>query len=104
MYKLTQIYEEAKCDLYDLLRLHKIFKDLDMNEQDIRNALDLVKNNRLQTLQREAEQIRSEINTLETEKTETISQIFRLRMIHESEETLAQKRNGSHESGIRKVR
>jgi hypothetical protein len=47
MYKLTQIYEETKCDLYDLLRLHKIFKDWGMNEQDIRNILDLVKNNRL---------------------------------------------------------
>jgi chromosome segregation ATPase len=64
-----------------------------MNEHDIRYVLDLVKNNRLQTLQREAERRRSEINMLETEKTEAISQIFRLkRRIHESEETLAQKR------------
>jgi hypothetical protein len=93
MHKLAMIYEEAKYDLYGLLRLHKIFKNLGMNEQDIRNVLDLVKNNQLQTLQREAERIRSEINKLENEKTEAMSQIFRLkRRIHESEETLAQKR------------
>jgi DNA-binding transcriptional MerR regulator len=93
MYRLAQIYEEAKCDLDDLLRLHRIVKDLGMNEQDIRNVLDLVKNNQLQTMQREAERIRSEINTLETEKTEAMSQIFRLkRRIHESEETLTQRR------------
>jgi hypothetical protein len=30
MHKLTMIYEEAKYDLYDMLRLHKIFKDLCM--------------------------------------------------------------------------
>ena len=77
----------------DLLRLHKIVKDLRMNEDDIRSVLDLVKNNQLQTLQLKAESIRSEINTLETEKTEAMSQIFRLkRRIGESEETLAQKR------------
>src|SRR5207244_12232416 len=72
---------------------HKIFKDLGMNEQDIRYVLDLVKNNRLQTLPREVERRRSEVNMLEKEKTEAMTHIFRLkRMIHESEETLAQKR------------
>jgi hypothetical protein len=49
MHKLAMIYEEAKYDLYGLLRSHKIFKDLGMNEQDIRNVLDLLKNNQLQT-------------------------------------------------------
>jgi DNA-binding transcriptional MerR regulator len=93
MYKLAQIYDEAKYDLHDLLRLYRIAKGLGMNEHDIRNILDIVKNNRLQILQREAERRRSEINMLETEKTEAMSQIFRLkRRIHESEETLAQKR------------
>ena len=93
MHKLAQIYDEAKDDLYSLLRLHKIVKDLRMNEDDIRSVLDLVKNNQLQTLQLKAERIRSEINMLETEKTEAMSQIFRLkRRIGESEETLAQKR------------
>jgi hypothetical protein len=93
MHKLAQIYDEAKDDLYSLLRLHKIVKDLGMNEQDIRSVLDLVKNDQLQTLQLKAESITSEINTLEAEKTEAVSQIFRLkRRIYESEETLAQKR------------
>ena len=93
MHKLAQIYDEAKYDLHDLLRLYRIAKGLGMNEHDIRNILDLVKNNRLQTLQREAQHRRSEITILETEKTEAMSQIFRLkRMIHESEETLTQKK------------
>jgi hypothetical protein len=93
MHKLVQIYDEVKYDLYSLLRLHKIVKDLGMNEHDIRNVLELAKYNQLQNVQREAERIRSEINMLETEKTEAMTHIFRLkRMIHESEETLAQKR------------
>ena len=69
MYKLAQIYEEAKYDLHDLLRLHKIVKDLGMEKQDIINVLDLVKHNQLQTLQWKAEYLRYEINTLESEKT-----------------------------------
>lgn len=93
MYGLAQIYEEAKSDLHDLLRLHKIVKDLGMNEDDIRNVLELAKYNQLQNVQREAQRIRSEINMLETEKTEAMSQIFKLkRMIGEAEESLAQKR------------
>jgi transposase len=93
MHKLVQIYDEVKYDLYSLLRLHKIVKDLGMNEHDIRNVLELVKYNQLQNVQPEVERIRSEINMLETEKTEAMSQLFRLkRRIHESEETLEQKR------------
>jgi hypothetical protein len=42
MYGLTQIYEEAKHDLHDLLRLHRIVKDLGMEKQDIINVLDFV--------------------------------------------------------------
>jgi hypothetical protein len=104
MHKLVQIYDEVKYDLYSLLRLHKIVKDIGMNEHDIRNVLELAKYNQLQNVQREAERIRSEINLLETEKTEAMSQIFRLkRMIHESEETLAQKRNGGSEQGKKKL-
>ena len=70
MHKLAQIYDEVKYDLYSLLRLHKIVKDLGMNEHDIRNVLEFAKYNQLQNVQREAERIRSEINMLETEKTE----------------------------------
>ncbi|MFZ0510419.1 MAG: hypothetical protein WAM14_02330 [Candidatus Nitrosopolaris sp.] len=64
MYRLAQIYEEAKYDLHDLLRLHKIVKDLGMEKQDIINVLDLVKHNQLQTLQSKAEYLRYEINML----------------------------------------
>jgi hypothetical protein len=93
MYGLAQIYEEAKYDIHDLLRLHKIAKDLGMEKQDIINVLDLVKHDRLQTLQLKAQHLQDEIKMLEMEKTEAMSQIFRLkRMIGESEETLAQKR------------
>ena len=51
MYRLAQIYEEAKYDLYSLLRLHKIVKGLGMNEHDINNVLELARYNRLQYLQ-----------------------------------------------------
>ena len=93
MYGLAQIYEEAKYDLHDLLRLHKIVKDLGMEKQDIINVLDLVKNDQLQILQLKAQHLRDEINMLEMEKTKTMSHIFKLkRRIGESEETLTQKR------------
>ena len=51
MYGLAQIYEEAKYDLHDLLRLHRIAKDLGMEKQDIINVLEFVKHNQLRTLQ-----------------------------------------------------
>jgi dimeric dUTPase (all-alpha-NTP-PPase superfamily) len=90
MYRLAQIYEEAKYDLHDLLRLHKIVKDLGMEKQDIINVLDFVKHNQLRTLQWKAAYLRYQINMLETEKTKAMSHIFKLkRMIHELEETLA---------------
>jgi hypothetical protein len=93
MHRLAQIYEEAKYDLHDLLRLHRIVKVQGMEKQDIINVLGLVKNDQLQTMQLKAQHLRDEINMLDTEKTEAKSQIFRLkRMIHEAEETLAQKR------------
>jgi hypothetical protein len=93
MYGLAQIYEEAKYDLYDLLSLVRIVKDLRMEKQDIINALDLVKQNQLQTLQTKAANLRYQVNTLETEKRKYMDHIFNLkRMIRESEETLAQKR------------
>ena len=51
MYGLAQIYEEAKYDVHDLLRLHRIAKDLGMEKQDIINVLEFVKHNQLRTLQ-----------------------------------------------------
>ncbi|MGC2575208.1 MAG: hypothetical protein WA364_27190 [Candidatus Nitrosopolaris sp.] len=55
--------------------------------------MEFVKHNQLRTLQWKAVYLRYQINKLETEKTEAVSQLFKLkRMIHESEETLGQKR------------
>jgi hypothetical protein len=94
MYRLAQIYKEAKYDLHDLLGLHRIVKGLGVGKQDIINVLDLVKHNRLQTLQSKAEYLRYEINMLETEKTKAMSHIFKLkRMIYELQLSLAQKRD-----------
>jgi cell division septum initiation protein DivIVA len=90
MYSLARIYEQAKYDLHNMLRLYRVVKDLGMEKKDIINVLDLVKNDQLQL---KAQHLREEINMLDTEKTEAKSQIFRLkRMIHEAQETLAQKR------------
>jgi hypothetical protein len=90
MFKLTQIYEEAKYDLHDLLDLHRMVKGLGMEKQDIINVSEFVKYNQLRTLQWKAAYIRYQINTLEMEKAKAIDHIFRLkRMIYESEETLA---------------
>jgi hypothetical protein len=93
MYKLAQIYEEAKYDLDDLLGLHRMVKGLGMNKQDIINILDLVKYNQIQYLQSKAENLRNHIDKLEMEKSKSLCHIFKLAMeIHEFEETLAQKR------------
>ena len=93
MYGLVQIYEEGNHDLHGLLRLHRIVKDLGMEKQDIINVFDFVKHNQLRTLQWKAAYLRYQINMLETEKTEAMNHLFKLkRRIHESQETLAQKR------------
>jgi hypothetical protein len=76
MFKLAQIYDEAKYDLDDLLSLHRMVKALGMEKQDITNVLDLVKNDQLQTLLLKAGYLRSEINTLEWEKRKSTS-VFR---------------------------
>jgi hypothetical protein len=82
---LTQIYEEAKHDLHDLLRLHRIVKDVGMEKQDVINVLEFVKYNQLRTLQWKAAYLRYQINMLETEKTEAMNHLFKLkRMIYES--------------------
>ncbi|MFY9871582.1 MAG: hypothetical protein WAK17_17850, partial [Candidatus Nitrosopolaris sp.] len=85
---------EAKYDVHDLLRLHKIVKDLGMEKQDIINVLDLVKHNQLQSLQREVGNLRYQINTLEREKTKSMYHIFNLKsMIYELQSSLVQKRD-----------
>ena len=42
-YKLVQIYEEARYNLSNLLRLHKIVKDLRLGEKEIIKVLELAK-------------------------------------------------------------
>jgi hypothetical protein len=89
MYELGQIYDEAKCDLRSLLRLHKILKDLGMEEHDINNALELTKNNQLQYLQWKVEYLRNDIDMLEVQKTKCTYDVLKLnRIIDEFEETL----------------
>ena len=92
-YRLAQIYDEARYDIYGLLRLHKIVKDLGLNEQDIENVLDIAKHNELQNLQWKVEYLRNEVNMLEIEKWKSTNQILKLnRMIDEFQSSLAQKR------------
>ena len=93
MCKLAQIYEEAKYDVYDLLTLHKIVKNLGMQKQDIINILELIKNDQLQTLQLKAQHLRDEINMLEIEKTRFTNRISGYNSsINELQSSLAQKR------------
>src|SRR5215469_1917419 len=68
MYGLAQICEEAKYDVHDLLRLHRIAKVRGMEKRDIISALDIIKHNQLETLQWKAGYLKSEINMLEWEK------------------------------------
>ena len=44
-YELVQIYDKAKHCLPNLLRLHKIARDLRMNEHDIKKVFELAKYN-----------------------------------------------------------
>src|SRR5215471_16489995 len=93
MYGLSQIYDEAKYDLQDLLRLHRIVKVLGLEKHDIISAFELIKHNQLETMQWKAGYLRSEITRLEWEKRKSRYHLFDLeRMINESEETLAHKR------------
>jgi hypothetical protein len=93
MHRLAQIYEEAKYDVHDLLRLYKMVKDLGMEKRDIINALDLIKNNQLETLQSKVNNLKDEIRMWEIEKTMAKHRVDRLkRTIYELEWSLAQKR------------
>ena len=42
-YKLAQIYDEARYNLSDLLKLHKWVKDLGMEENDVIKVLEFAK-------------------------------------------------------------
>jgi len=92
-YELAQIYDEARYDVRGLLRLHKIVKDLGMDEKEIIKVLELAKYNELQNLQWKVEYLRNEVYTLEMEKWKSTNQILKLnRMIDEFEGSLAKKR------------
>jgi hypothetical protein len=104
MFKLAQIYDEAKYDVHDLLELYRMVKGLGMEKQDIINVLDYVKYNQLRTLQWEAQHLRDEINMLEIEKMRFTNRIAGFkRVINELQSSLAQKRKEmaymDHESG-----
>ena len=87
------IHEEAKYDLHDLLRLHRLVKVLGLEKHDIISAFELIEHNQLETLQWRAGYLRSEINALEWKRARSANQLYKLnRMIYESEETLAYKR------------
>jgi hypothetical protein len=82
MYRIAQIYEEARYDLPGLLTLHKIVKDLGMQEQEIINVLKLANSHQLEHLQSKVEYLRNGIDRLEVQKT------ILNRIINESQEIL----------------
>jgi DNA-binding transcriptional MerR regulator len=86
MYILAQIYDEAK---YALLRLHKIVKDLGMEEHEIINVLELANSHHLEHLQWKVEYLRNDIEMLEVQKTKCSNHILILnRRIDKFQETL----------------
>jgi len=92
-YKVAQIYDEARYNLYDLLKLHKVVKNLGREENDLVKVLELAKHNELEHLQWKVEYLRNEVNMLEKEKWKSTNQILKLnRMIDEFEGSLAKKR------------
>jgi hypothetical protein len=78
MFELVQIYYEAKYDLHDLLRLHKIFKHLGMGEPDIHKVLELAKHNQLRYLQGKVEYLENEIRMLQDQKAKATNHILKL--------------------------
>jgi hypothetical protein len=90
-YKLAQIYDEARYDLPGLLRLHRIVKDLAMNEHDIKNVFELAKYNELERLQGKVEYLRNEIDMLEQEKSKATHHILKLNRTIDEMQSLAQK-------------
>ena len=88
-YRLAQIYDEARYDIYGLLRLHKIVKDLGLGEKEIIKVLELAKYDELQNLQWKVEYLRNEIGMLEDQKTKATNNLLVLnRRIDEFEARL----------------
>jgi transposase len=100
MYKLTQIYEEAKYDLHSLLRLHRILNDLGMGQQEIIKVLELANHNQLQYLQDKVEFLSNEVKMLDEEKANCTKHLLLLHKrrdeymesMYTYESSLAQKR------------
>ena len=78
MFELADIYEEAKYDLPELLRLHRIIKRLGMKEQDIIKVFELVEENQLERLQWKVEYLRNEIFVLQDQRTKVTNDILKL--------------------------
>ena len=76
MFELVEVYEEAKYDLHELLRLYRIIKRLGMQEQDIRNIFELAKHNQLQYLQGKVQSLENEIRMLEDQKTKATNHLL----------------------------
>ncbi len=92
-YKLAQVYDEARYNLSNLLRLHKIVKDLGMGEKEIIKVLELAKYDELERLQGKVQYLENQIFVLEDQKTKATNHILVLnRMIDEFEGSLAKKR------------
>jgi len=90
-YKLAQIYDEARYNLSDLLKLHKTVKDLGLGEKEIIKVLELAKHNELERLQWKVEYLRNEVEMLENEKWKSTTHILKLnRMIDELQSSLPQ--------------
>jgi hypothetical protein len=93
MYRLAQIYDEARYDLPGFLRLHKIVKDLGMQEQEIINVLNLANSHQLKHLQWKVEYLRNDIDMLEVQKTKASNHILILnRRIDKFQGTLSMQR------------
>jgi hypothetical protein len=94
-YRLAQIYDEARYDLSNLLRLHKIVKDLGLGEREVIKVLELAKYDELQNLQWKVEYLRNEIGMLEVQKTNCTNHILKLnRIIDEFQSSLPQNGGG----------
>jgi hypothetical protein len=104
-YELAQIYDQARYNISDLLKLHKIVKNLGMEENDVIKVLELAKHNELERLQWKVEYLRNEVEMLENQKWNSTNQILKLnRIIEELQSSLPQKRREiaytNQESGL----
>jgi hypothetical protein len=94
MFSLAQIYDEAEYDLSDLLRLHRIFKNLGMDEKEVINVLELTKHNQLQYLHWKVEYFRNDVDMLEAQKTKCTNDILKLNRITDEFQTSLPRKGG----------